>query len=394
MSAPLVALFSTYRPSQSFGGPARILREREALEDGGVNVAHIVVQSSHASGETRPLDLNLVIPPRRDDFIDPLYSDLDLGRSAASTSSICRKVIAHLYRHRAQIVIVEQPFLIELGQIVADALGIGVIYSSQNIEHSLRHDLERFEPSAKRLEGRSEEVRALEALATSSSQAITTICKTDQVRLANEFGRNSTVVPNGSSLADLPRDRSTMKRRPVPRYFAFAGSAYWPNTEGFVEIAYPSLAFLPPSVTIEVSGTVSDRILSHHRLRQSHSVNAARLNPRGFLPLEDLSSLLFHSSAVLVPIFTGEGSNLKSADALASGSHSIMTRRSTHGYEDVIAADSHGVHVVDSPEEFRSAMQRLIDEGSSADLLGEERRSMLRWNTRLEPLVNLVRSLL
>jgi glycosyltransferase involved in cell wall biosynthesis len=92
-----------------------------------------------------------------------------------------------------------------------------------------------------------------------------------------------------------------------------------------------------------------------------------------------------------VPVFVGEGSNLKSADALACGSPVIMTRRATRGYEEVIDADPTGVTVVDDARQFRHAMSAALN-GDKLDQLpvGIARHRSLTWSARLQPLVSVV----
>jgi glycosyltransferase involved in cell wall biosynthesis len=113
---------------------------------------------------------------------------------------------------------------------------------------------------------------------------------------------------------------------------------------------------------------------------------------RGFLDMDDLVSMLASARAVIVPVFVGEGSNLKSADALATGVPVIMTERATRGYEDVIAADPEGITVVDDAADFRRAMRHAIDRPRSGLRVGVQRRDLLRWSSRLERLVGTVQT--
>ena len=106
--------------------------------------------------------------------------------------------------------------------------------------------------------------------------------------------------------------------------------------------------------------------------------------------MEDLVRMMHRSLAVLVPVFVGEGSNLKSADALASGAPVIMTERATRGYEDVIAADGEGVTVVRTPKEFRTAMKSAVEDRPDPGIRSSERYAELCWTRRLAPLTNVV----
>ena len=388
-----IAMFTTYAPSEGFGGPARAHHQRIVLEQAGHQVVHVVVQSNSERGNTRPTDfVALVERPWREE-IDHIYDDVDLANRAARNLRLRRSIVDHLRRSNTELIVLEQPFLVELVTAVADELGAPVIYSSQNIEYQLRHDLERFDPSSKRAADRHQEVRLLELAAFELSDRVTAICPSDQTKIIEEFGRTSTLVPNGSTVADIALPVDVARQRIGCTTFAFAGSSYWPNVEGFLEIATPSLAFLPPTTKIDVAGSVGPQLLRHSRFVRHQSTNASRLNIRGFLPMSDLVAMMCRSRATIVPVFVGEGSNLKSADALACGAPVVMSRRATMGYEDIIEADPEGVHIVESPDEFRSELRRLVFEDPISEIVGIRRRELLRWDLRLDPLLRLVNEL-
>ena len=106
--------------------------------------------------------------------------------------------------------------------------------------------------------------------------------------------------------------------------------------------------------------------------------------------MDDLVRMMNRSLAVLVPVFVGEGSNLKSADALASGAPVIMTERATRGYEKIIEASGDGITVVRSASEFRTAMTSATSASNDNGHHAAERRRRLTWPERLIPLVETV----
>jgi glycosyltransferase involved in cell wall biosynthesis len=385
-----VAIMSTYVPSEGFGGPARVLHMREVLERAGHRVVHVVIEANPSRVGARSHDLvRLVERPQRT-VLDHVYEDVELGNRAAGDARELDVVSRHLAEQQTSLVILEQPFLVGVAEHVSRQLGTPVVYSSQNVEFRLRRDLERFQPDWRRPPRRSEEVRELEQRAVSLAHRVTAICATDQDALQEEFGVDSTLVPNGSALAGVP---VSAPRIAEARDFVFAGSAYWPNIEGFAQIATPSLAFLPPTARIHVAGTAGRVLLEHPDVRRHLAMNRSRLELLGFLEMSELIDAMRSARCVLVPVFVGEGSNLKSADALAAGVRVIMTRRATHGYEDVLAADPSGVTVVDTAAEFRTAMLESLA-APATGAVGARRVRMLDWHARLAPLVGVVESVL
>ena len=385
-----VAIFSTYAPSEGFGGPARTYHQRLVLERAGFRVVHIVIEASPSRGLVRPHDVVALAERPFGEPVDHIYADVDLGRRAARDRRLIERIRSHLIEHQAEAIILEQPFLVDVVDQVVRGQGMPVIYSCQNVEYRLRRDLERFQFLRDRPTNRADEVREIEVAAIELAARITSICPTDQEALIAEFGAQSVVVPNGASIAEV-RVSPTDHIEPVD--FAFAGSSYWPNLEGFAQMATPSLAFLPPTTRIHVMGSAANDLLGVPSISARHSINASRIVLRGFVPMAELVATMRAARCVLVPVFVGEGSNLKSADALASGSPVIMTTRATRGYEDVIAADPEGVTIADDVSSFRSAMRAALDTVARHEV-GHTRRQMLQWDLRLQPLVDVVSSLL
>ena len=96
---------------------------------------------------------------------------------------------------------------------------------------------------------------------------------------------------------------------------------------------------------------------------------------------------------MIVPVFVGEGSNLKSADALACGTPVIMTSPCGARLRRRPAVDGDDVTVVDSASAFREAMTEAIRQRDPAEPVGRRRRELLSWTSRLQPLVDVVNRL-
>lgn len=388
-----IAIFSTYAPSEGFGGPARIFHLRRMLEASGHDVAHVVVQGTADRSKGRQHDLFDFVERPYGAEIDHVYNDVDLGRRAAGNVRLVERIRRHVEGLGVRAIVMEQPFLVDLVEDVAGPTAIPIVYSCQNVEYRLRRDLERYQYLAKRPRNRPEEVREIEQHAVDLATSVTTICPTDSAKMRDEFGASSVVVPNGTSVANVMA-ADGITNQPRERVdFAFAGSSYWPNVDGFSRMANPSLAFLTPDTRIHVIGTAGDSLLSTPTMARRYSVNASRLVIRGFLPMSGVIATMRAARAVLVPVFVGEGSNLKSADALAAGVPVIMTERATHGYEDVLTADPAGVTVVPDATEFRSAMAEASRSTRPTDLIGSTRRVALEWSSRLRPVLGVIEDL-
>ena len=70
---------------------------------------------------------------------------------------------------------------------------------------------------------------------------------------------------------------------------------------------------------------------------------------------DDIDSLILKSAGMLLPIWTGGGSNLKTAQALLSNRTLVGTEYSFRGFESF--KDAEGVHLVSTAEEFANVLR-------------------------------------
>jgi glycosyltransferase involved in cell wall biosynthesis len=169
----------------------------------------------------------------------------------------------------------------------------------------------------------------------------------------------------------------------LDRYPLFVGSAHPPNADGFWSMLAPSLAFLRPGERIVVAGGVG-HILRQHRLYAAWSgINEPRLAVVGEVDRAELDALLLGAAVILLPITTGGGSNLKTAEAIFSGRPALATPHALRGYGD--AARWPTISVADTPDAYRCTLRTLLDrndEGAHAS--GDN--TAVTWAKTLDPL--------
>jgi hypothetical protein len=120
-------------------------------------------------------------------------------------------------------------------------------------------------------------------------------------------------------------------------------------------------------------------------------VNTSRLHLAGVREKKDLQAMLRGSHVVLLPITTGEGSNLKAAEALESGCRIVGTTRAFRGFEAAMSL-AH-VTVADTAPEFRMAVRKALDEPRHSTGTPLEIRSRYYWSNQLRPLVEAISKL-
>ena len=121
----------------------------------------------------------------------------------------------------------------------------------------------------------------------------------------------------------------------------------------------PSLGYLPPDARIVVAGGVTNLISQCERYGPASPVNGNRLHLiTETVGDDDMAALLHLAQAILLPITSGGGSNLKTVEALLTGRPIVAASYAFRGVEEFAALPR--VHLCDTAAEFQAAVQRLL----------------------------------
>jgi hypothetical protein len=93
----------------------------------------------------------------------------------------------------------------------------------------------------------------------------------------------------------------------------------------------------------------------------------------------------------LLPITDGEGSNLKTAEALEAGIPIVATSKAFRGFEAAMKLEH--VTIADNPKDFRLAVRRALAQSRLTDLTPLAIRSRFYWENQLMELMVKVDSL-
>src|SRR5262249_17471898 len=145
------------------------------------------------------------------------------------------------------------------------------------------------------------------------------------VVVPNGVDRPPAVVESYAPCSDVFKDRP---------FVFMVGSAYPPNIEGVCTYMISEGAFMvPPVKSIALCGGLSEGILNHPVYHRFLAANASRIE---FFPNIEDSELWAIKAAchvVALPIATGAGSNLKTAEALTLGKWIVATPVALRGFE-------------------------------------------------------------
>src|SRR5262249_50295132 len=84
-------------------------------------------------------------------------------------------------------------------------------------------------------------------------------------------------------------------------------------------------------------------------------------------PVDDAIPYLASAKVAVVPLLSGSGTRLKIIEAWAASTAVVST---SLGAEGLPARDGHNIALADSPENFTSAVSRLLDSKSDRERIG------------------------
>ncbi len=250
---------------------------------------------------------------------------------------------------RPEVLHVEQPWLMPLLDALTEGLERrpAVVYGSQNIESVLA-------PARYRAE-----TEAMERQAVARADLVLAVSAADAAVLEGwrAPGQDTPVIvaPNGCWPPAL--DRSVP--RPIAEdYLMLAGSGHGPNAEGYWDVIGRIPGCIPPDARLAVVGGVGDLLRADSRHRHFRRLNDHLVRITGRVEEDTLQALLAHAKGICLPINSGGGTNLKTAEALLTLKPVIAMRMAFRGFEEAMTLG--GVHVAADETEFRAHVRALF----------------------------------
>jgi glycosyltransferase involved in cell wall biosynthesis len=288
------------------------------------------------------------------------------------------------------VVHLEQPWLLPVVEQLWQRGRLGafrLVYGSQNIETPLkRESLERIDPEDK---GFLKACEACEMRAARQADLVIAVTPDDAKVLAGWTDSPVVLAPNGvQPWVALPGRVKAWRDRLGSQPFAlYVASAHHPNIHGFFQSFGESLAGLPPTGQMVLVGGAAELIVKNPWFQRWRTLNQRRIVHLGVLGQEDLDAVRELAHTYILPILTGGGSNLKTAEALHSGRHVVATSIALRGFE--VMRDLPGCVIAEPGPAFVAAVVRSLNQPLPlADPVAAERRESLVWTNVLAPLAD------
>ena len=300
-------------------------------------------------------------------------------------ASIANKVNSYKPTH----VLIEQPFLwpvverlIEDGYLSRE---VKVIYSSHNIEYLLKRKIYSDLFPEEEARSLTERVRNIEINLAKRADLILSVSQQEYDFLSNVNDQVPIViVHNGNNTADDDSLTHVWKDKfqvEDGANWIFVGSWHPPNINGLLDLQERLLQSSEKSTfKIWVLGSVANGVKADNRWIDSKSLPFELVGP---VSIQDLDGAIRACDGIVLPIWEGAGSNLKTSQALISRKKVIATEFSFRGFEEF--KDEEGVVVVETAAEFVSALR---DAQSSNEFVREKSEASLTWNGILNKFVN------
>jgi hypothetical protein len=333
-----------------------------------IHAENLVVLSVLSSGESTSLGPMLNVPSEFGSTINAQWGQSlqpylgDITCHLWLDSSEGEKELEKALKQKSfDVILVEQPWAFKaLHKWKEKACPkANIVFSSQNHEAPLKIKiLKPFEDagllSKSDLLNLEEQVVKIEEFAVSHADEVWTITEADRQALVSEAEwKKVIIVPNGTRYK--PSDSPGYEN--MPGFAAYIGSAYPPNLSGFVEMIGGDLLCTPPDFRVVCAGGVSSMIKTWATAQPLADHLMKKLIFLDQVSDERLREIIDRCSILLLPIVVGGGSNLKTAEALASGKSIIATSVAMRGFEQWIG--SGGVHLASDQLEFRTILGRL-----------------------------------
>lgn len=392
-------LLSTYPISEPrHGGQVRLAEIARCYASLGANVQSIAVYEPHAytNDQLGPHDFAFFQSAWQSPWPQVAIermADYFSGQYALQSPEFWQHVQDHL-PGPIDLIHVEQPWLWPAAQKIAARQRKPplMIYGSQNIEAPLKKAvLADASLTSEQISVLIQTVAQLEQIATQEADLVLAVSDLDSEQLLAWGACELVLAENGIRTVTVDEKRidewaTCLPKRAWPLYIS---SAHRPNYVGFAKAFGESLVCIPQGSRLVVAGSVTPFIEAEFMHTPFATLNQERLQLLGGLSNEDLQAVKQLAHAFVLPIQSGAGTNLKTAEALYSGKHVVASALAMRGYEAFF--DLPQVHLANHPHELHRTLARVLH--APLPQFSPRQRARLEilvWEKRLESLAKRV----
>lgn len=292
------------------------------------------------------------------------------------------------------VIFIEQPWLFQFAERLNRDRFQGrakLIYGSQNIEHHLKTAiLKRYTKNEKQIQDSREKVFRCEMHAIKNADEIFCVSQNDVDWIGDNSNASPILAANGvidrrASMHDIASANKLTHGR---KFALYCASAHPPNMEGFFDIFGEGAGCIPPESRLVVAGGAGRALATDPRMGRTGSLQHQFVDA-GQVSESVLRGLLATAHIVVLPITSGGGTNLKTAEALWAGKHIVATTTAMRGFEQFSDAD--GVVVTDDHAVFLNAVRKaFLSPGQQLSMRARDERRVVLWEHTLAKMMDAI----
>ena len=168
------------------------------------------------------------------------------------------------------------------------------------------------------------------------------------------------------------------RKLPTAPWILYIASAHPPNFTSLTQVIGNSLGFIPPNSRLVVAGSVTEHVYRTFTGAQWNSLNQSRLQLLFTLSDHNLAAVKILAHVFILPIAVGGGSNIKTAEAIYSGTYVVGTQSAFRGFEKFL--DLPEIFTANSPSDFQKAIREMLDRPVLSIYQKDEMRQSLQWD--------------
>lgn len=392
-----VLIFSSYPIDNPVsGGQKRAAALVSAYKKSGDEVRFVSVYHPAAYEERGKDHILLAEEKYLNEFYDaPYASDIIAGEAIDRDVHVRSAVAEIILSFRPHAIQFEQVFVAAGLMRLLEDMGLKpiIVLSSHNIEYEMKKNIyENLGQNDKKAMSYLAKLKSTEEKASKFANLVVAVSQSDVTAHISLGARRTVLVPNGinrasSTSLSTNRIRNIFAEEGIAKKILFVGSLHPPNWQGFEQYIGYDLSFLPKGAAIVVVGSVSRHFEENRKFKPK---SAAKLF--GIVDESTLGALVKESDVIVLPISSGGGSNLKTAEAISSGKLIVATDFALRGFDKYRYLPT--IRVASTAEDFRNKIITALDD--SAHLTGKSLKlaRTVEWKYITQPMVNSVNRLI
>jgi hypothetical protein len=237
-----------------------------------------------------------------------------------------------------------------------------IVYISHNYETVLKANtakLLKWQESKAKLY--LKEVSEIENYLWGHSKSRIVCAINDGLQLNKQNSKEFIHIPNGGYIRNKPKSskEKVLNFLGCSSYSLFVASGHPPNINGFLEGIGIDFGFIPQDSRLVLVGSSVVPIEAQITGTKFHETFLKKGSSIPEASDELLDNLYAYSNSIVLPIFSGSGTSIKSAEALLSNKHLIASKFAFRGITLNDALESQ-IDFCESQVEFKSAISQSL----------------------------------